>query len=135
MRRAKKAQTRAQLNKKMANAPPPATCSRCGEPYSSFSHRCGAAKEEASSPLDAAACSAWRDPKTDPPTKTGKILVWLQGVGPSLVNVEERWMAYWNGHDETCPTDPDEWDLWAEINKPDDLGMAAGAAAPPLKSD
>jgi hypothetical protein len=76
------------------------------------------AVEQASSPLDAAACSAWRDPKTDPPSKTGKILVWLHGVGPSLVNVEERWMAYWNGHDETCPADPDEWDLWAEINKP-----------------
>jgi hypothetical protein len=93
------------------------------------------AKEQGYGPLDAAACSAWRDPKTDPPTKTGKILVWLHGVGPSLVNVEERWMAYWNGHDETCPTDPDEWDLWAEINKADDPGMAAGAAVPPLKSD
>jgi len=74
--------------------------------------------DTAKGPLDGATCSAWRDPKTDPPTKTGKILVWLHGVGPALVNVEERRMAYWNGHDETCPADPDEWDLWAEINTP-----------------
>jgi len=42
----------------MANIPPPVTCSRCSEPYSSFSHRCGAAKEEAEARRSAAACSA-----------------------------------------------------------------------------
>jgi hypothetical protein len=41
----------------MANKPPPVTCSRCGEPYSSFSHRCGAAKEEAKARRSAAASS------------------------------------------------------------------------------
>ena len=75
-------------------------------------------KEKASSPLDAAACSAWRDPRTDPPTQTGKILVWVSGCGPHLVNVEERWMAYWDGQDETEPTMPDEWESWCEIYPP-----------------
>lgn len=62
--------------------------------------------------------SEWRDPEKNPPTKTGKILVWIDGVGPSLVNVEERWMCFWNGHDETEPTDPSEWDKWCEIYSP-----------------
>jgi hypothetical protein len=124
-----KAHLRAQLNKPM---PADYLCPSCHRHHHSESW-CAppAVKEQAPSPLDAAACSAWRDPKTDPPTKTGKILVWLHGVGPSLVNVEERWMAYWNGHDETCPTEPDEWDLWAEINKPDvDVLAPAGEKTP-----
>ena len=62
-------------------------------------------------------CS-WRDPKTDPPTRTGKILVWVDGRGPAIVNVEERWMCFWDGHDETEPTDPSEWGKWREILLP-----------------
>lgn len=62
----------------------------------------------------------WRDPQTDPPTMTGKILVWINDVGPSIVNVEERWMCFWDGHDETGPTDPSEWDKWREILPPND---------------
>ena len=62
--------------------------------------------------------SAWRDPKTDPPTSTGKILIWVEGVGPAIVNVEERWMCYWNGNDESEPTAPHEWDWWCEIPAP-----------------
>lgn len=58
-----KAQSRAQLNKPMANTPPPVTCSRCGEPCSSFSHRCGAAKEEAEARRSAAASSRIADPE------------------------------------------------------------------------
>ncbi len=49
---------------------------------------------------------------------TGKILVWVPGVGPLLVNVEERWMSYWNGYDETEAASPDEWEAWSEIKKP-----------------
>jgi hypothetical protein len=60
----------------------------------------------------------WRDPIADPPTMTGKILVWVDGTGPLLVNVEERWMSYWNGYDETEPACPDEWNAWAEIRRP-----------------
>lgn len=60
----------------------------------------------------------WRDPIADPPTTTGKILVWVPGVGPLLVNVEERWMSYWNGYEETDPASNDEWAAWAEIRKP-----------------
>lgn len=63
--------------------------------------------------------SEWKDPEKNPPTKTGKILVWINGVGPSIVNVEERWMCFWNGHDETEPTDPSEWDKWCEIYSPE----------------
>jgi hypothetical protein len=60
----------------------------------------------------------WRNPLTDPPTQTGKILVWLADIGPAIVNVEERWMCFWNGHDETGPTSPDEWTAWREILPP-----------------
>lgn len=63
----------------------------------------------------------WRDPLMDPPTETGKILVWINGCGPSLVNVEERWMCYWDGQDETDPTSPDEWDAWCEISPPNNI--------------
>lgn len=63
---------------------------------------------------------SWRDPKTDPPTKTGKILVWRSGDGPAIVNIEERWMAYWDGEKEQEPTEPSDWDLWCEINIPND---------------
>lgn len=62
----------------------------------------------------------WRNPLSDPPTKTGKILVWLADIGPAIVNVEERWMCLWNGHDETEPTSPDEWTAWREILPPND---------------
>ncbi len=64
-----------------------------------------------------AVARAWRNPQTDPPTKTGKILVWCDG-GPAIVNVEERWMCFWNGHDETEATDPSEWIAWGEISEP-----------------
>ena len=60
----------------------------------------------------------WRDPKKEHPTKTGKILVWIEGVGPRIVNVEERWMCFWDGHDETEPTDPGEWTAWIKISEP-----------------
>lgn len=63
---------------------------------------------------------AWRDPQSDPPTMTGKILVWINDVGPAIVNVEERRMCFWDGHDETEPTDPREWDKWREILPPND---------------
>jgi hypothetical protein len=68
---------------------------------------------------------AWRDPKTDPPTRTGKILAWVDGRGPAIVNVEERWMCFWNGHDETEPTDPDEWTAWREISSPNETSPSA----------
>jgi len=55
----KKAHLRAQLNKRMANKPPPVTCVRCGGPYSSYGHTCEAAQGPAPSPLDAATCSAF----------------------------------------------------------------------------
>ena len=42
----------------------------------------------------------------------------MDGVGPAMVNVEERWMRLWNGHDETEPTSPDEWTAWREILPP-----------------
>jgi len=61
---------------------------------------------------------SWRDPEKEHPTKTGKILVWIEGGGPAIVNVEERWMCFWNGHDETDPTDPGEWSAWCEIHSP-----------------
>jgi hypothetical protein len=76
------------------------------------------AEEDADDRLARTPCSAWRDPETDPPTKTGKILIWIEGIGPSIVNVEERWMCYWNGNDETEPTAPHEWDWWMEISPP-----------------
>lgn len=69
-------------------------------------------------PLAAPSGSAWRDPETDPPRMTGKILVWMHGGGPVVVNVEERSMWTWDGDDDVTPTDPDEWDAWAEISKP-----------------
>lgn len=56
-----------------------------------------------------------RDPETDPPTKTGKILVLAKGGGPAIVNVEERWMCFWDGENETEATCPDEWTAWMEI--------------------
>ena len=68
----------------------------------------------------------WRNPLTDPPTQTGKILVWMDGIGPALVNVEERWMCFWNGHDETEPTSPDEWTAWREILPPNARSDAPG---------
>jgi hypothetical protein len=72
--------------------------------------------------------NGWRDPQTDPPTQTGKILVWLDGVGPAIVNVEERWMCFWDGHDETEPTDPEEWTAWKEILPPNDKELATEPA-------
>lgn len=60
----------------------------------------------------------WRDPNISPPMKTGIILVWVRGCGPALVNIEERWMSYWDGQDETDPASPDEWESWCEINPP-----------------
>ena len=77
-----------------------------------------ALKQHTDSGSDDSPCSAWRDPQTDPPTKTGKILVWLREYGPAIVNVEERWMSYWDGFDETDMTDPDEWQAWREICPP-----------------
>lgn len=62
--------------------------------------------------------SDWRDPQIDPPTTTGKILVWVRGAGPAIVTVEERGMAYWDGNNETNPADPDEWEAWANIYAP-----------------
>jgi hypothetical protein len=61
----------------------------------------------------------WRNADTDPPTQTGKILVWINGAGPAVVNVEERWMAYFNGGEEIGPTDPGDWDWWCEIQSPE----------------
>jgi hypothetical protein len=61
IRRTKKAHPRAQLNKPMANKPPPIKCVRCGGPYSSYGHTCEAAKEQAKRPLDGATCSALVD--------------------------------------------------------------------------
>ena len=90
-----------------------------------------AAKDEADERLARTACSAWLDPETDPPTKTGKILIWIEGIGPSIVNVEERWMCYWNGNDETEPTAPHEWDWWMEISPPNDPAMARRDETPP----
>ena len=58
--------------------------------------------------------SPWRDPLTDPPTGTGLILV-IEDNSPKLVNVEERWMAFWDGEDETEPTEPSEWQAWMTI--------------------
>lgn len=37
----------------MASKPPPVNCTRCGEPYSSYGHKCWSAKDT----LDATACS------------------------------------------------------------------------------
>jgi hypothetical protein len=71
-------------------------------------------------------CS-WRDPKTDPPTSTGKILVWVDDRGPAIVNVEESWMCFWDGHDETEPTDPHEWKAWREIYSPNEKSPSTGA--------
>ena len=70
----------------------------------------------------------WRNPLTDPPTQTGKILVWMDGIGPAMVNVEERWMCFWDGHDETESTSPDEWTAWREILPPNVRPLAT----PPL---
>ena len=74
--------------------------------------------QDACGSLAAMPCSAWRDPLTDAPTNTGKILIWIEGIGPSIVNVEERWMCYWNSNHETDPTAPHEWDWWMEISPP-----------------
>lgn len=70
------------------------------------------------------ACNAirWRNPRIDPPTQTGKILVWVNDSGPAVVNVEERWMAYFNGLEETGPTDVGDWDWWCEIERPKSYG-------------
>lgn len=78
-------------------------------------------KPESEATLAAPSGSAWRNPETDPPTTTGKILVWIRGNGPAIVNVEERWMSYWDGDDETTPADPDEWEAWADINTPNNI--------------
>ena len=64
------------------------------------------------------AAGAWRNPITDPPTKTGQILVWIRGAGPGIVNVEEEWMSYSDGNGETEPACPDEWTGWSEVNEP-----------------
>ena len=83
-------------------------------------------QQQSSTGSDVPTCSAWRDPETDPPAKTGKILIWIEGIGPSIVNVEERWMCYWNGNDETEPTAPYEWDWWMEISPPNAESIHGG---------
>jgi hypothetical protein len=94
-----------------------------------------AAKEKADDRLALTDCSAWRDPENDPPTKTGKILIWIEGIGPSIVNVEERWMCYWNGNDETEPTAPHEWDWWMEISPPNAIALAPATLEPESTRD
>jgi hypothetical protein len=49
---------------------------------------------------------------------TGRILVWLDGIGPHLVNVSEMSFHFWDGQDDTEMTTPDEWEAWAEIAPP-----------------
>lgn len=71
-----------------------------------------------------APCSAWRDPSTDPPMMTGRILVWIAGIGPHLVNVSEMSFHFWDGQDDTEMTAPDEWDWWTEISPPNAIGDA-----------
>jgi len=72
----------------------------------------------------------WRNPLTDPPTLTGKILVWMDGSGPAIVTVEERWMCVWNGYDENVLTSPDDWKAWREIIPPN----ADAMASPPINT-
>ena len=82
-------------------------------------HSCPERRErEANDRLALTTCSAWHDPHADPPTMTGRILVWIDGIGPHLVNVSEMSFHFWDGQDDTEMTSPDEWDWWTEISPP-----------------
>jgi hypothetical protein len=60
----------------------------------------------------------WRDPADDPPELTGVILVLLRDMSPALVDVEESYMSYTDGVEETDPASADDWLAWAEIPLP-----------------
>lgn len=61
----------------------------------------------------------YRNPKTDPPEVTGVILVLMHDFRPALVNVDEGYMAYTDGENDTEPASPCEWRCWAEIPLPE----------------
>jgi len=56
----------------------------------------------------------WRDPKTDPPAWTGKILVKLHDGDYDLVRVEEGFMEYCT---DEAPADCNEWEMWTRLSK------------------
>lgn len=60
----------------------------------------------------------WRDPITDPPDITGTILVLSHDYRPALVDVEEHYMTYTDGWEDTDPAEPEDWRAWAEIPLP-----------------
>jgi len=76
-------------------------------------------------------CSAieWRDPEGDPPKVTGTILVITWDFRPALVNIEERWMCYTDGFDETEAAMWDEWRAWAEIPLPQFSSQNSGISS------
>ena len=79
--------------------------------------------------------SAWRDPETDPPTMTGRILVWIAGIGPHLVNVSDMSYHFWDGQDDTEMTSPDEWGWWTEISPPNAERIRGDADAGKQKNE